>query len=94
MGAPFGNKNAVRAKKWSAAVERALDLRVSLQKPALDDVANKLIDMALSGDIQAIKELGDRLDGKAKQQLTVDGDGEGGPVKIEKIVREVVRANP
>ena|SRR3990167_3935671 len=39
-------------------------------------VANKLIDKAASGDVQAIKELADRLDGKVAQPIA-GADGEG-----------------
>ena len=40
------------------------------QAEALLNVANKLIEMAEEGDMAAIKELGDRLDGKAVQQIS------------------------
>ena len=39
---------------------------------ALDDLAEKLLQGCDDGDITALKELGDRLDGKAIQQ--VDGN--------------------
>lgn len=39
---------------------------------ALRNIAKKLIAQAESGDMQAIREFADRLDGKAVQQLDVD----------------------
>lgn len=43
-------------------------------------VADALLDKAMSGDVQAIKEVADRLDGKVAQAIV--GDEEGGPVQI------------
>ena len=37
--------------------------------------------MAEGGDMQAIKEIGDRLDGKPKQQVEASGPG-GGAIQI------------
>ena len=38
-------------------------------------VASKLVDLAIGGDMAAIKEIGDRVDGKPVQQLAdVGGD--------------------
>ncbi len=35
-------------------------------------MARRLVTKALEGDVAAIREVGDRLDGKATQQVTVD----------------------
>ncbi|MDE2099595.1 MAG: hypothetical protein KGL39_20250 [Patescibacteria group bacterium] len=52
-------------------------------------VARKLLDRALSGDVQAIKEIGDRLDGKPAQAIT--GDNELDPIRvIQEIRRSIV----
>lgn len=74
MAAPVGNKNAAKAKVWSAAIQRALDKRVSERRAALDELAEKLIDMALGGDMAAFREIGDRLEGKPVQQVEIDGE--------------------
>lgn len=72
-GAPIGNQNAAKAKIWSAAIMRALENRSRLQqKQALDELAAVLLDKAAEGDMAALKELGDRLDGKPAQALTGD----------------------
>lgn len=36
-------------------------------------VADALVNKAMSGDVSAIKEIGDRLDGKAMQQVEMSG---------------------
>lgn len=90
MGAPLGNQNAVKAKKWAAAIERALDRRSKAEGvQALDALAEKLLVACDEGDLAALKELGDRLDGKPAQSVAV-GNTEG-EVFVTKIVREIVR---
>lgn len=75
------------------AIRRALAEDEADGRDSLLEIAKSLITEAKGGNLGAASLLFDRIDGKAPQQLTVDGDGEGGPVKVEKIVREVVRAN-
>ena len=72
MAAPKGNNNAARGKGWREAVECALKAYEDndIQRgAALKAIGKKLISMALDGDMQAIKEIGDRLDGKAVQAV-------------------------
>lgn len=38
----------------------------------LRDVADKLVESAIDGDMQAIKEIADRLDGKPMQAIQAD----------------------
>jgi len=50
---------------------------------ALRAVAVALLGKAMMGDVQAIKELADRLDGKVPQGIGTEGDdGEVGPLVI------------
>jgi len=82
MGAPLGNQNAAKAKKWAAAVERALCKRSGKElAEALDDLADKFITAVENGDINGYRELADRLDGKPAQQLQLQGDADA-PLKI------------
>lgn len=70
VGAPIGNQNAFKGRLWHAAVLRALTIRGRGDMvAALDEIATKLVDACANGDLPALKELGDRLDGKAMQQI-------------------------
>ena len=62
MPAPKGNRNNANGRKFAGAVRRALHDRAALQ-----GIANKLVDLALSGEAWAIREIGDRIDGKPAQ---------------------------
>jgi hypothetical protein len=60
---------------------------------ALRIIAAKLIEKAQEGDMQAIKELADRTDGKVPQAIV--GDDDEAPINVvNKIVREIVRPQP
>lgn len=80
MAAPKGNQNAAKAKIWSAAIERALAEKSRAKgKVMLDECARALVDKAAEGDVSALKELGDRLEGKPVQAVT---GADGGPVQV------------
>jgi hypothetical protein len=84
-GAPKGNQNAAKGKRWADAIERALERRTISRSDGiaeLDACADALIDCVLAKDLSAIKELGDRLDGKPKQQVEV-ANGENGAFIIQ-----------
>lgn len=53
----------------------------------LRDVANALVEKAISGDVQAIKEVADRLDGKVAQAV-IGGEADDAPIRhaIEMII--------
>lgn len=77
MGAPIGNKNAAKPRVWHQAIMRALEIREKSRldgKRELDALAEKLIDLVAAGDLAALKEFGDRLDGKPAQQVVMSGD--------------------
>lgn len=76
-GAPQGNRNAAKAKVWHAAIMRALEAREKSRidgKRELDALAEKLIELVASGDLAALKEFGDRLDGKPAQAVEMSGE--------------------
>ena len=66
--AQIGNNNAGKGKRWKSVIEQRLE-----ELQAMSKIADALILKACEGDIQAIKEIGDRIDGKAKQQLDLGG---------------------
>lgn len=72
-GAPLGNNNAGKNKVWRDALDRAI---AQDDGKRLRAAAEKLLDLAEAGEGWAVKELGDRLDGKAAQQLIHTGDAD------------------
>lgn len=74
-GGQPGNRNAVSKKPWQAAIDRALAKRtLASKRDALDDLAERLLVACDALDVTALKELGDRLDGKVVQQLEASID--------------------
>ena len=69
-----------KGKPWAGALRRAI---AEADRDKLLEIAKTLLDKAAEGDMQAVKELGDRLDGRAPQALTLQGDEEGGPVRFK-----------
>ena len=64
-GAPLGNQNAAKGKMFYEALRKALT-----QNPKkLNDVVDGLIDAAIAKEPWAVKELIDRVDGKAIQAI-------------------------
>lgn len=72
VGAPRGNTNACKEnRRWSDAINRAL-AQGGAHK--LRDCADALINAAAKGDVPALRELGDRIDGKVAQVLESKGN--------------------
>jgi hypothetical protein len=72
-GAPKGNTNSARGRRWTDAINKALDKRSKAAGiEALDNLAEKLLALCDEGDLQALKELGDRLEGKSLQSVNMD----------------------
>jgi len=88
MSAPIGNQNAAKAKQWTAAIHRALAKRSRVDaKEALDELAEILLTKAQEGEGWALKELGDRIEGKPHQ--TIGGEGENGDIPVSMTVKYV-----
>lgn len=77
-GGQPGNNNATKNKVWIAALNRAI---AQDDGKRLRAAAEKLLDLAAAGEIPALRELGDRLDGKPKQQIDL-GNANGEPFRI------------
>jgi hypothetical protein len=85
MGAPVGNKNATKNKLWEDALRRAL---LAEDGKKLRSLADKLIARAEEGDVTALKEIGDRMDGKPTQ--TIAGDADNPIQTVSRIERVIV----
>ena len=74
-GGQPGNRNAVKNRPWREALDRAIKRG---GRDLLDQAANKRLWAAGEGDLDAIKELANRLDGRPQQavDMTID-DGIG-----------------
>ena len=77
MGAPAGNTNATKNKVWSDAIRRQVaqfkdkDRGIKMGQ-VLNAIAKKVFDMGLDGDEFAIREIGNRLDGKPVQVQEIE----------------------
>jgi hypothetical protein len=89
MGRPLRHpRGQQRDKLYREALRLELaDMGVDLKK--LREIARAHIEKAASGDMQAIKELADRLDGKPAQQFEHAVPEIGG----RKVVWEIVHVN-
>lgn len=75
MAAAPGNQYAAKARRWTDAIDRAISKRSKVSGlEALDALAEKLLVKVDEGDTSAIKELGDRLEGKVPQAIVGPGD--------------------
>jgi hypothetical protein len=81
-GAPKGNKNGTKGRVWS----EALRMELALDRKYIRKLARALLDKASEGDVSALKELGDRLEGKAVQNIEAD-------ISHNVIERVIVRSN-
>jgi len=74
VGAPKGNQNGAKGRRWFEAIDKALKQYVDKKRKieagqALDRIAKIVVKEALEGSFWAIEEIADRLDGKAAQSL-------------------------
>jgi len=68
-GAPKGNQNAKKGAMLSSRLRKRLEERAKQ-----DEIVDQLIDKACEGDLSAIKEIFDRLDGKPKQSIDLESN--------------------
>lgn len=80
MARPKGSENKDKPFREALRMEIA---EAGDSPKSLRSVARALLEKAATGDVQAIKEVADRLDGKAPQAIT---DAGGGPIVV-KIVK-------
>jgi hypothetical protein len=70
MAAPIGNQNALKKRRFTEVLERAL---LTDDGAKLRALADTLIAMAEGGDLGAIRDIFDRLEGKPRQAVEHSG---------------------
>jgi hypothetical protein len=78
-----------KQKDWADALRRAVH-RESAGKGSpkwLDVIANRVVEAASEGDPQAFKEIGDRLDGRPKQESDANVKLAGSLELVKRIAR-------
>ena len=84
IGGQPGNTNSAKGRPWIGAINRALARYENSGKgDALNKLADRIIEAAVEDlDWNAVHELTNRLDGKARQQVEVTGE-DGDAIQIE-----------
>lgn len=90
-----GNPNGRKKERiWrnalDRAVKRAIDGKVDYL--AIDALADSIVAQGLAGDVQALKEIGDRIDGKVPQALIGSDDPDDPPLAIGLVELRPVKA--
>ena len=94
-GAPLGNTNAVKGKRWANAIDKALENRCKSDgQAALVELAEVMLAAAENGEGWALKEVGDRLDGKPAQSLAIGNEDPDGFKTVTEIRNVIVDAKP
>ena len=75
MAAPIGNANAVKGKMFYDKLRK----RLTQEPHRLERIVNELITQAEAGEAWAVKEVIDRLDGKAIQTTEMQ-NCDGSPI--------------
>jgi hypothetical protein len=79
----MGNKNSGRRQEKPFADALRMEVKAAgTNHKALRVIACKLVELAMDGNLDAIKVLADRLDGKPIQQQILSGDEEAPLIPI------------
>jgi hypothetical protein len=100
MAAPKGSHNRKKAAHWTDALKLELanyDGGSVKQGEALREIALNVVKDALDRTSphywNAVQEIGNRLDGKPAQAVTVGGEGDDGSILIQQVKRLIVHAD-
>lgn len=80
-------------KPWADALRIGAHERDGKGRPKLRVIADKTIQMAMDGDMEAIKEIGNRLDGKPKERMEHDAGPGMTAITLELIAAIKARTN-
>lgn len=80
-------------KLWREALRKAVLKRVE-KAQRLDRIAEKVVSAAEDGKMDAVREIGDRLDGKPAQAIIGGNDGDPPVHVITEIRRTIVEKTP
>lgn len=89
-----GNPTGRPKEIMGAAYRRALLRKIPNDaegRIVADAIAEKMITLGLKGDVRAIAEVTDRIDGKPQQAVTLGGDGSNIPIEIASMTMEQKR---
>ena len=79
-GNPAGTPGPKGVKQWRDAIRAvANEINPKTKRKRLLDIADAIFKAAAAGDTSAAREIGDRLDGKAMQEITGE---DGGPINV------------
>ena len=78
-GAPIGNQNAAKGRRFAAIAERVAAEKKYKQ---LEGAVIALFDKASNGDLKAIEIVRDTFDGKPAQAIT---GADGGPLQVQDV---------
>lgn len=88
-GAPIGNQNAVKGKRFQKAMEKVLARKYGDVDAGYEAIAEKYVEIAEAKDPGICKDFADRADGKPSQQVALTG-ADGGPVETVTRIEQVI----
>lgn len=91
-----GNLHGRRKERiWRNALERAVKRAIAdkVDYLQIDALADAIVAAGLAGDVSALKEIGDRIDGKVPQALIGSDDPEDAPLTVQLIELRAVAPN-
>ena len=92
MGAPLGNQNARKNSEWADALRKEVHRRDEQGVKNLRKLAKAAVRKGIEGDIPALKEIGDRLDGKP---IPIIDTGDGNSIAlIERVIVAIPNKSP
>ena len=87
MAGTIGNRNSEKGKIVRSVIKQRL-----AERALLAVIVDAMLDKAADGDLQAAKEIFDRVDGKAAQSLELSGDSDN-PIVSEIQVKLIKPSN-